>query len=149
MLKKLLGVLVIVIALFGFLLVRDWDSPELGKTLLDKVGEATGVEMSAEGFRLNLFRGLVLEKVEAKSSSSGRDVHFSLDRLVFEHRLGPLLSGTVAIESVVLERPQIELVESGDSASGSKETSPVEAPITDCGGAQAIDGRRRRIGVGH
>jgi hypothetical protein len=51
-----------------------------------------------------------------------------LDRLVFEHRLAPLLSGTVAIESVVLERPQIELIESADTAPGKKETSPTEAP---------------------
>lgn len=105
MLKKSLIVVVILIALLLFLLVRDWDSPELGQAILGKVGEATGIEMSAEGFRLNLIRGLVLENVEARSSSSGRDVKFSLDRLVFEHRLAALLSGTVAIESVVLERP--------------------------------------------
>jgi uncharacterized protein involved in outer membrane biogenesis len=146
-LKKLLVILVVLVVLVVFLLMRDWDSPELGQALLDKAGEATGVEMSAEGFRLNLLRGLVLENVKAKSSSSGRDVNVSLDRLVFEHRLGPLLSGTVAIESVVLEHPLVELTETGGAPTETRETSPAEvgtpeaeegAPSTEESGGLAL-----------
>ncbi len=111
MIKKLLIVVVVLAALVVFLLVRDYDSPELGQALLDKAGEATGIEMSATGFRLNLLRGVVMEGVEASSVTEAREFQFSLDRLVFEHRLLPLLSGTVAIDRIVLERPQFELVE--------------------------------------
>ena len=111
MIKKLLIVVVVLAALVVFLLVRDYDSPELGQALLDKAGEATGIEMSATGFRLNLLRGVVMEGVEASSVTEAREFQFSLDRLVFEHRLLPLLSGTVVIDRIVLERPQFELVE--------------------------------------
>jgi uncharacterized protein involved in outer membrane biogenesis len=115
MIKKVLAVLVVLVVVVVFLAARDWDSPELGQTLLDKVGAATGIQMKAEGFRLNLLRGLVLEKVEATSTSEGRTFDFTLDRLVFAHRLLPLLSGTVAVDKVVLERPQFTLVQ-GESS---------------------------------
>jgi uncharacterized protein involved in outer membrane biogenesis len=126
-LKKILVIAAILLAVLVFLVARDWDSPELGQALLDKVGEATGVRMKAEGFRLNLLKGLVLEKVEGSSVGDGRKMDFTLDRLVFEHRLGPLLHGTVAIDRIVFERPQFDLTPSG--ASGSKGTSgSKEAP---------------------
>jgi uncharacterized protein involved in outer membrane biogenesis len=131
MFKKILVVLVVLLAIAGFLLARDWDSPELGKTLLDKVGAATGIQMKAEGFRLNLLRGLELEKVEAVSSSEGRELVFTLDRLVFEHRVLPLLSGTVAVEKVVLEKPQFTLVQ-GETAEKAEAPPPSEG-----GGAPA------------
>jgi hypothetical protein len=105
----------------GFLVSRDWDSPELGQALLDKVSAATGIQMKAEGFRLNLLKGVVLEKVDAKSSGDGRELAFNLDRLVFEHRLLPLLSGTVAIDRILLEKPQIDVVQSkAKGSSGGK-----------------------------
>ena len=99
----------------AFLLMRDYDSPELGQALLDEVGDATGIEMTATGFRFNLFSGVELDNVTATSESEGRSFDFSLDQLVFEHRLGPLLSGTVAIDRIVLDRPQFELVEASSS----------------------------------
>ena len=73
MIKKLLIVVVVLAALVVFLLVRDYDSPELGQALLDKAGEATGIEMSATGFRLNLLRGVVMEGVEASSVTEARE----------------------------------------------------------------------------
>lgn len=120
MVKKILAVLAVLAVVLVFLAAKDWDSPELGRALLEKVGSATGIRMKAEGFRLNLLRGLVLEKVEATSTSEGRSLDFTLDRLVFEHRLLPLLSGTVAVDRVVLERPQFTLVQ-GETR---EETSP-------------------------
>jgi hypothetical protein len=120
-LKKILIVAVMIVCLVAFLLVRDWDSPDLGQALLDVAGDATGIEMTAKGFRLNLLRGLLLEDVEARSDAPGRKFEVSLDQLVFEHRLAPLLSGTVAIDRIVLERPRIELVESETPREGEVE----------------------------
>jgi uncharacterized protein involved in outer membrane biogenesis len=118
-LKKILVVVVIVIAALGFLVARDWDSPELGQALLDRVGQASGVELHAEGFRLNLLKGLVLEKVQGSSVGEGRKLAFTLDRLVFEHRLAPLLHGTIAIDRIVFERPSFDLSQS--TSAGSKD----------------------------
>jgi uncharacterized protein involved in outer membrane biogenesis len=91
--------------------------------------------MKAEGFRLNLLRGLVLEKVAANSTTEGRKLDFTLDRLVFEHRLGPLLSGTVAVDKVVLEKPQFTLVQ-GESS----KTAPPPAESTEGGGGEGGGG---------
>jgi hypothetical protein len=59
---------------------------------------------------LNLSQGLWLEGVEAHGTMPGGELHATLDRLVFEHRLLPLLRGEVVIDRVVLDGPQIELV---------------------------------------
>ncbi len=138
MLKKILIVVAILLLVGIFLLAKDYDSPELGQALLDKVGEATGVEMTATGFRFNLFKGVELDNVTASSSSPGRELDFTLDQLVFEHRLGPLLSGTVAIDRIVLDHPQFELVETPSQAEPAAEAEPAEAePSAD---ATATDG---------
>jgi uncharacterized protein involved in outer membrane biogenesis len=132
--KKLLIVLAVLGVVVVFLAARDWDSPELGKALLDKVSAATGMEIKAEGFRLNLIKGVVLEKVEAKSESEGRDLTFHLDRLVFEHRLLPLLSGTVAVDRILLEKPRFELVQTQAKAAASKKTKEPAKPPSSEGG---------------
>ena len=134
MLKKLLIVFLIILVIGLILITRDWDAPELGQTLLDKAGEATGIQMTATGFRFNLLKGVRLSGVEASSvEESGREFRFSLDELVFEHRLLPLLSGTVAIDRILLDHPEFELVDAPQGAqeagAGAKpETS--EAPST-------------------
>jgi len=113
MFKKILIAVAVLLLVGAFFLFKDYDSPELGQKLLDQVSDATGVELAATGFRFNLLEGVELDQVSAKSESDGRAFEFTLDRLVFEHRLGPLLSGTVAIDRIVLDRPEILLVESG------------------------------------
>ncbi|HXV65352.1 MAG TPA: hypothetical protein VEK15_31950 [Vicinamibacteria bacterium] len=109
--RKILIGLGVLLMIAVFLSTRDWDAPELGRKILAKAGEATGATITASGFRFNLFRGVILENVEASSAREGREMSATLDRLVLEHRVGPLLSGTVAINQVVLEQPKIEIVE--------------------------------------
>jgi len=150
MLKKLLIVLAVLGVVAVFLASRDWDSPELGQALLDRVSAATGIQMKAEGFRLNLLKGVVLEKVEAKSSGDGRELTFNLDRLVFEHRLVPLLSGTVAIDRILFEKPRFELFQSKTKGSSPKkaeapESAPAEAESEEGGGGLALEVRQIQI----
>jgi uncharacterized protein involved in outer membrane biogenesis len=150
MAKKILIVLAALAAVAIFLLSRDWDSPELGKAILDKVSAATGIQIRAEGFRLNLLKGVVLEKVEASSEGEGRDLTFQLDRLVFEHRLLPLLSGTVAVERILLEKPRIELLQTKSKGAYSKkketpESSTGEAGEPGGGGGLALDVKQIQI----
>ena len=130
MVKVLLIGLVVVVALVAFLLLNDFDSPRLGQTLLAKINAATGVNITAKSYRLNLLHGLVLEGVEATSETPSRRTHLLLDRMVFEHRLAPLFSGTVAIDKVLFERPQIEIVESAATEAGQApaESKPAPSP---------------------
>src|SRR5262245_7919167 len=92
------SIVVLLAAIVAFLLVHDFDSPDLGRALLSKVSAATGATITARTFHLNLLHGLTLEGVEVKADGPGRTCRLALDRLVFEHRLPPLLSGTVAID---------------------------------------------------
>ncbi len=147
MLKKILIVVAVLLLVGIFLLTKDYDSPELGQALLDKVGEATGVEMTATGFRFNLFTGVELDNVTASSSTPGRQFDFTLDQLVFEHRIVPLLSGTVAIDRIVLERPQFELVETPSQAGPAAEAEPAEAEPTTDAEATAPDGEDEAGGL--
>src|SRR3990172_6760271 len=107
MLKKLLIVRAVLGVVVVFLLSRDWDSPELGQALLDKVSTATGIQIKAEGVRVNIIKRVVLEKVEAKASGEGRELTFNLDRLVFEHRLAPLLSRTPGPDPLPPDKPPL------------------------------------------
>ena len=138
MLRKFVVVFAILVVVVAFFLMRDYDSPELGQALLDEVGAATGIEMTATGFRFNLFSGVELDNVTATSQSEGRSFSFSLDQLVFEHRILPLLSGTVAIDRIVLDRPQFELVEASSSA-GPETEAEAEAEAESGSEEDAVD----------
>jgi len=154
MLKKILIVFLIILVVVLVLLTRDWDSPELGQALLEKASEATGVQMTATGFRFNLLKGVELSGVQASSAEEGgREFSFSLDQLIFEHRLLPLLSGTVAIDRIILEHPQFELVdappgegegevEPGKGGVGEAEASP---GASDEGSGMALEVREISI----
>ncbi len=107
MLKKILVVFAILLVLAGFLIARDWDSPELGRAVLNTVGQNTGIQISAEGFRLNLLKGLVLSGVTGTVPGDGGELAFAADQLVFEHQILPLLGGTVAIDRVLVARPRL------------------------------------------
>jgi hypothetical protein len=148
MLKKILIVLAALAVVAVFLVSRDWDSPALGQALLEKVSAATGIRVQAEGFRLNVLKGVVLDKVEAKSSSPGRELTFQLERLIFEHQLLPLLSGTVAVDRILLQKPRFEIVQT-EKGGGSKKSEPSEAPAegsgAEQGGGLAFDMKRIQI----
>ena len=126
MVKKIALGLVVILALAAFLVSRDWDSPELGRTLLGKVGQATGIQISAEGFKLNLLRGLVLEGVSGTAPGEGGSLAFTMDRLVFEHRVMPLFSGTVAIDRVLLVSPRLEYT--AHASTGPADARPAGSP---------------------
>ncbi len=111
MLKKLIIVVVVVAAILGVLITRDWESPELGQAILDQLGEVAGVSMTAKGFRFNVLKGLVLADVEASAERDGRTMSLAVEEFIVEHRLAPLISGTVELDRVVVKRPQVEVVE--------------------------------------
>jgi hypothetical protein len=118
--RKLLTVLGILVVLLVvaviFIATHEFDSPDLGRAVLGKVSQATGVNITAKQFKLRLLSGLVLEGVEASSRNDERQLTFALDRLVFEHRLPPLLQGQIAIDKVLFERPKIDVVEFAQTA---------------------------------
>lgn len=116
--KKWGGLIALLVLVLAVVVVFvDFDSPRLGKALLDEVSARTGLHVEADGFRLNLVRGLRLDGV--RFATDGPSGHLTMQAAGFlaEHRLSPLLRGRVEIERVVVYEPRIELV-----------TPPEEAP---------------------
>lgn len=116
--------LVVVLVGLGVVLFTDFEAPKLGQALIRMASERSGIEIEADRFALNLRRGLVLEGVTVRSEANGEKLEATLDRLLLEHRLGPLLRGDVVIERVILERPQIVMLSADPSRSG--ESPPSE-----------------------
>ncbi len=123
--KLLVFAAAIVFVVLAVVFIVDFESPELGKAVLEKATETTGAKLSVKRFRLNLIRGLELEGVEATSSLPGTIVDTRIDKLILGHRWLPLLSGRVAVDQLLIRRSELVLVERGaarkkKSAKGTK-----------------------------
>jgi hypothetical protein len=104
------GVVVILIAITTALLIFEFDSPELGKAVLQRAADAAAIELSAERFRLKLLKGLVLDNVQANGNYPGGNFHANAKQLLLEHDLLSLLRGKIRIHTVVLQSPEIQLI---------------------------------------
>jgi hypothetical protein len=103
------GLVIILLAVITVLLFVEFDSPELGKAVLQRASDAAGIQLSAKRFRLKLIKGLVLEDVEANGSYAGGNFYGNAKQLLLEHDLLSLLRGKIQIHTVVLQSPKIQL----------------------------------------
>ncbi|HUV14822.1 MAG TPA: AsmA-like C-terminal region-containing protein [Acidobacteriota bacterium] len=120
---------ILLIIVVAIVLSSALDSDVLGPMLLAKASDATGVRLSAEEFDLGIFSGLEMAGVTAEGRYAEGEYRIELKRLVFEHDLGPLFAGTLAVTSILLDEPKIHLVtrSSGQGAvSADDQTSPSE-----------------------
>lgn len=118
--------LICLIAIGAVALTMDYDSPELGKALLRRAS-SSDLEITAEGFQLNLLRGLKLEDVQVHSRMPGGSLDATADTVILEHRLGPLLRGEILIEQIVLEKPTVEMVSAAAAEESQAPATEVEA----------------------
>ncbi len=100
----------LVVVALAVLLLVDFDSPSLGKAVLEQVSARTGLKIEADGFRLNLVRGLRMDGVRVASVSPSGTLTLQAKGFLAEHRLLPLLRGRVKIDRIVIDEPRIELV---------------------------------------
>jgi hypothetical protein len=107
--RAFVAIVVVVAVVVSGAFFLELDAPELGRIALASAGRSFGIDLSAAEYRWSFRRGLVLEGVEASSVVLGGRLTLRLEELVFEHRLLPLLTGTVAIERVKLARPRVKL----------------------------------------
>lgn len=143
--KKLLvalaAVLVVLVLAVMVILFVTFDSPGFGRAVMERASAATGLTLRADRFRLKVSRGLMIEKLEAKGTvAGGTELDAKLDLLVLEHRLRPLLSGTLAVEQIVLERPDVELK---PATAASAEKPEAQAPEPAPSGAAPAAGSSR------
>jgi hypothetical protein len=130
--KKLLMGLSLIVALAvtaGIaLLFVDFDSPALGRAVLERAGSSTGLEIQAKKFTLNLWRGVVLHDLEVKGVLGEAELETRAARLVLEHRLAPLLTGKVAVAGIRLDSPRVELRERKAAKSSSPSPASRQKP---------------------
>jgi hypothetical protein len=119
-----LAVLFAVLVVVVFLI--DFDSPRLGQALLAEVSARTGVKMEADGFKLNLWRGLRLDGFRFATNSPSGKLTVEAPGFLAEHRMAALLRGRVEIERIVLYQPRIVLVTPEEAPTI---PPPVSAPI--------------------
>src|SRR6185295_14884973 len=89
----------------------------LGRALLDRAGAAAGARLEADEFHLSVLRGLSLSHVRAAGTYPGGRYELTLDRLVFQHRLLPLLAGRLTVDRIRLERPHAIFIEAASRSS--------------------------------
>ena len=104
------------VVLLSLALFVEFDAPRLGQRILESAGESAGIELQAGAFRFNLRRGIVLENVVATTRFPGGAVVTTLERVVLEHRLLPLLFGDIVVDRLLLEKPIIEVIVDDTSA---------------------------------
>ncbi len=114
-------------------LFTEFDSPELGRLALGQVGEASGFDLQARGFRLNLLRGLELEEVEARAVDGGLTA--SVEKVVLKHRPADLLGGTLTVTEILIKGPRVELVDEGEATAD----EPPPAGETPAAGDGTVD----------
>ncbi len=102
---------VAVVALLVALTLIELDSPELGRVVLARVGQAAGLRMGAESFRWNLIRGLEITRLQARGALPHGRLELSARRLIVKHRLLPLLTGRIVANQAVLEEADVLLVD--------------------------------------
>lgn len=143
--KKVVAAVAAVLALLVLgliaVLFTEFDSPELGRLALARIGESSGLDLRAEGFRLNLLRGLELEKVEAEGQLADGEIKASMERLVLKHRPADLLGGTLTVTEMILDRPRLELVTTAEAAPNPDSApAPAEATPGEGSGDEAAEG---------
>jgi len=102
------AILALGVAILAF---AEFSSPELGRALLARAGAATGVRLDAAEFHLSILRGLSLGRVRAAGTYPGGRYDLTVDKIVFQHRLLPLLAGRLIVDRIRLEKPHAVLIE--------------------------------------
>jgi hypothetical protein len=126
------GLVALLASVLAVLLLVDFDSPRLGKALLAQVSAQTGLHVEADGFRLNLLRGVRLDGVRFSTEGPSGRLTLKAAGFLAEHRLLPLLRGRVQIDRIVVYEPHIELVtppEKAPAAAKAHPSKPVQDPV--------------------
>jgi hypothetical protein len=102
----------------------DFDATELGTATLREASKSTGIELEASGYRLNLWRGLELDNVEASARFPTGRYSIVIPAMRFAHSAVALFAGRLEIERVVLTGPRVAIVTGLESERASPSASP-------------------------
>src|SRR3954452_554435 len=110
------GLVALLASVLAVLFLVDFDSPRLGKALLAQVSAQTGLHVEADGFRLNLLRGVRLDGVRFSTEGPSGRLTLKAAGFLAEQHLLTLLRDRVQIDRIVVYEPHIELVTPPENA---------------------------------
>jgi uncharacterized protein involved in outer membrane biogenesis len=99
----------------------------VGRAVLQRAGTALGARLEARDFRFSVLRGLLLDQVRAAGRYPGGGFELDVERVVFRHRLLPLLRRRLAVDEVRVERPHLVLTEGRATAASPSPGPPAPA----------------------
>jgi hypothetical protein len=110
----------------GLLLLArgSFEAPGLGKTVLRKAREATGIVLDSSRAKFGPLEGLVLEEVTASNDFALGRYQARLDAVRFRHVPLSLLRGRLEVTRIVLERPRVVVEIGRPSAEGAAPPVP-------------------------
>lgn len=107
---SIVGIILLAAAGFVAYVFLTLDPEELGQKILEKVNQEAGVEVAAESFEVRPLKGVTLLNGSLQGELESGMVSGSLERMVFDYRLLPLLKGEVVVHQILLEGPNLEVV---------------------------------------
>ena len=93
----------------GLYLVRQIDTPEFRKSLLDQARATAGAEVRVRKLDISLLSGITLEGLAIANPAPFPGDLLTADALVLRYRLLPLLAGRVEVEKLDLDKPALGL----------------------------------------
>ena len=134
---KILGIILLLLVILVVVVIIRFDPDELGQRVLAWVDQETDIDLDAERFSLHPLKGLELVNAEIHTVTEAREATVTLDRLLFEHEVWPLLKGELVIHRILLDKPQIVVVAKAEpvaeggkgsgAGGGAKEEHPTPA----------------------
>lgn len=107
--KMIVGLAVAALLALAVLLLHDFEAPWIAEAVA-RAAASRSVDLEVEHAAFDLRRGFLLEGVTARTRAAGESLEASVERLVLEHRLWPLLAGRVVVDRLRLERPVVEMI---------------------------------------
>jgi hypothetical protein len=90
-------------------IVRSLDTPEFGRSLLERVSAAAGTRVRAREVDVALLRGVTLRGVSVANPPPFSGDLVTADAFVLHYRLLPLFAGRLEMERLSLEKPDVTL----------------------------------------
>ncbi len=108
-----LAVLVALLALAWIVFVVFFPDDKIRVMLTDELSSRLGVQVTAAELDLEIFSGLSLRRVEIAPPEGFERPPVKVERLVMDYSLADILNKRLVVHSLIVDRPQINLVESG------------------------------------
>ena len=106
----LIAAVVVIVLLLGFALFAEFSAPAAVRRIVQSAAADAGFDLEVEQFRISPARGIRLRGVVATTDIPTGSVHTTVDSVVLEHRLWPLLFGDIIVDRLLIESPVIEVV---------------------------------------